>query len=276
RRIKLTGGEPLLQKNLDYFIRELKNTPLLEQITITTNGLLLEDFLSGLGSEAPDLIAGINISLNTTDPAIYAKMARREAFSEALAGAHYAKSLGIPVKLNCVPVRHHNETNLAELARLAEKDFNAVRFIELMPMGVASGLEGIPMAEIIALLEERFGLLVKDDVKMGNGPAEYYNIAGFKGKIGFISAMSHGFCSSCNRLRLSSDGFLKVCLASEAGIDLKALLREGATDEEVKTVITRLAATKPMAHGFAGSDNQAHENDLEPYRGPLGMYRIGG
>jgi cyclic pyranopterin phosphate synthase len=276
RRVKLTGGEPLLQKNLDYFLRELKKTPFLEQITLTSNGLLLGDFLTSLGPEAPSLIAAINISLNSTDAELYAKMARREALSQALAGAHLAKSLNIPVKLNCVPLRGYNEATLADLAQLAESQFEAVRFIELMPMGLAAHLEGLPMAEILELLEKRFGPLVEDNSKLGNGPAVYYKIAGFKGKIGFISAMSHGFCSSCNRLRLSSDGFLKACLASDQGLDLKSPLRSGASDQELKAAIEGLAASKPMAHAFVGSDNQSLENSPQPYRGPLGMYRIGG
>jgi cyclic pyranopterin phosphate synthase len=276
RRVKLTGGEPLLQKNLEWFLRALHRIPSLEQVTLTTNGLLLADFLGRLGDGAPSLLAGINISLNTNDPAIFAKMARRSELLAVLDGLGRAKSMGIPVKINCVPVRHHNESTLVDLAGLAANEVLAVRFIELMPMGVATGLEGIPTDEIMALIESRFGRLSPDDAKIGNGPAVYYSLPNFKGKIGFISAMSHGFCSSCTRLRLGSDGFLKPCLASDTGLDLKPLVRSGASDDEIKEAMGRLAASKPTGHLFAGSAKPGPNDEDRTYKGPVGMYGIGG
>jgi cyclic pyranopterin phosphate synthase len=279
RRIKLTGGEPLIRRGVDNFIRQLRKIPELEQVTLTTNGHVLGDFLDRLGQEAVTLIDGINISLNTTDPATYAAMARFDGLNLAMNGMRRAIEAGISVKLNCVPVRGLNEGDLVNLALEAKSAVKAVRFIELMPMGVAAGLKGIPMAEIIALFEKNFGPLIRDDAPMGNGPAVYYRVSGFKGKIGFISSMSEIFCAGCNRLRLSSDGYLKACLASDKGSDLKALLRSGASDEALKEVMLRLVASKPKAHSFVGSSKP--EDDKGPseertYQGPEGMYRIGG
>jgi cyclic pyranopterin phosphate synthase len=280
RKIKLTGGEPLVRLGIDGFLRELRLIPGLEQLTLTTNGLLLSEFLDHLGGEAGYFIDAVNISLNSIDPVTFTRMARRNGLDAALAGMARAREAGIPVKLNCVPVRNYNENELVSLAQLAESEVKAVRFIELMPMGVASGLEGISMAEILDLLSRQLGPLKPDLTPMGNGPAVYYSVSGFKGKIGFISAMSEAFCSGCNRLRLNADGHLRACLASELGVDLRDLLRSGAGDEAIKEVIRQLVLKKPKAHDFVGSVRKEIAADKDQserlYQGPEGMYRIGG
>jgi cyclic pyranopterin phosphate synthase len=280
RRIKLTGGEPLVRLGMEGFIRELRKTPGLEQITLTTNGLLLPELLDHLGDQAVSLIAAVNISLNSLDPGTFSSMARRAMLEKAMEGVDRARAAGIPIKLNCVPVRGYNENDLIPLARRTEYWVKAVRFIELMPMGAASGLVGIPKAEILDLLNHHFGPLEPDPAPMGNGPAEYYSILGFKGKIGFISAMSESFCHCCNRLRLNADGRLRACLASELEVDLLALLRSGADDGAIKEAIKQLVTSKPKAHDFIGSTRNGPWSDNgqgeRPYQWPEGMYRIGG
>jgi cyclic pyranopterin phosphate synthase len=281
RRIKLTGGEPLIRRGLENLIRELREIPLLEEITLTTNGLLLAGFLDRLGGDARFLLNGVNVSLNSPDAANFARIARRDGLDTALAGMRRALAAGIPVKLNCVPVRGFNEQDLAATAALAKDEVRAVRFIELMPLGAGASLEGIPRAEVLGILEREFGLLRRDYSRAGNGPAVYYAVPGFSGKIGFISAISETFCSGCNRLRLSADGRLRACLASEIGVDLRSLLRSGAGDDEIRSAVLRLAASKPAAHGFTGAGKgggrgEGGELAEREYYLPEGMYRIGG
>ena len=282
RRIKLTGGEPLIRRGLENFIRELREIPLLEEITLTTNGLLLAEFLDRLGGNARFLLNGVNVSLNTPDTANFARIARRDGLKAALAGMHRAAAAGIPVKLNCVPVRGFNEQDLGAMAAMAKDEVKAVRFIELMPLGAGAFLEGIPMAEVLDILEREFGLMRRDHSRVGNGPAVYYAVPGFTGKIGFISAISETFCSGCNRLRLSADGRLRACLASEVNVDLRSLLRSGAGDAEIKSAVLRLAASKPAAHGFPGTGKSGgrgeggESSEREYFSLPEGMYHIGG
>jgi cyclic pyranopterin phosphate synthase len=193
-----------------------------------------------------------------------------------------ALAAGIPVKLNCVPVRGFNEQDLAATAMLARNEVRAVRFIELMPLGAAASLQGVPMAEVLAVLEGEFGALSRDYSRIGNGPAVYYTVPGFAGKIGFISAISETFCAGCNRLRLGADGRLRACLASEISADLRSLLRSGAGDDEIKSAVLRLAGSKPAAHKFAGPaiNGGRGEGGVLPEQEychiPDGMYRIGG
>lgn len=287
RRIKLTGGEPLVRRGLEGFIRELREIPLLEEITLTTNGLLLAEFLDRLGGDARALLNGVNISLNSAGAENYARIARRDRLGAALAGMRRAAGAGIPVKLNCVPLRGFNEQDLAATAMLAKSEVRAVRFIELMPLGAGASLEGVPMAEVLAILEGEFGGFSRDYSRVGNGPAVYYTVPGFAGKIGFISAISEAFCAGCNRLRLGADGRLRACLASETSADLRSLLRSGAGDGEIKDAVLRLAASKPAAHGFAGPAGNAGAGEAqcgeggglssgEQRRITDGMYRIGG
>jgi cyclic pyranopterin phosphate synthase len=282
RRIKLTGGEPLVRRGLENFVRQLREIPLLEELTLTTNGLLLADFLDRLGEDAPSLLNGVNISLNSPNAANFARIARREGLESALAGMRRALDAGLPVKLNCVPVRGFNDRDLAAMAALAKNEVRAVRFIELMPLGAAGSLEGIPMAEVLAVLEGEFGVLSRDYSRIGNGPAVYYTVPGFAGKIGFISAMSEAFCAGCNRLRLSADGRLRACLASEISADLRPLLRSGAGDDAIKSAVLGLVASKPAAHRFAGSAAGGGSGESgglpeqEYCRIADGMYRIGG
>jgi cyclic pyranopterin phosphate synthase len=181
-----------------------------------------------------------------------------------------AFSLDIPVKVNCVPLRSFNEADLCGIAELARDQNRAVRFIELMPLGSADSLEPIPGAEVAALLEQAYGKLVPFEGRLGNGPAEYYSLPGFAGKIGFINAVSEGFCETCNRLRLSSGGVLKPCLSSDSGMDLRVLLRGGASDAELREATAELVALKPPSHNFSAI------YEREKTKHTSGMYHIGG
>ena len=262
RKIRLTGGEPLLRKNLPSLIRGLKNLRGIEQVTLTTNGVLLK-------TAAPELVAagldGVNLSLDTLDATTFTELTRRNFLSAVLDGLQTLDAR-LALKINCVPLRGVNDTELVRLAALAKDKPVKVRFIELMPIGCAfkSGLRGIPTAELFATLEKTFGELIPVRERNSlNGPAQYFKPRDFVGQIGFIDALEHKFCGSCNRIRLTAEGFLKTCLGFDAGIDVKKLLRGGGDEEEIFSAIRTAIYRKPQEHQFGGAT-------------AFQMYQIGG
>ncbi|MHC6204162.1 GTP 3',8-cyclase MoaA [Breznakiellaceae bacterium SP9] len=274
RKIKVTGGEPLLRLGVADFIGKLRSIPGIEQVTLTTNGLLLEDFFDKAGG---GLVSGVNISLDTLDRERFSQLTRsgpeangKQGLPAVLRALDRAQVLGLQVKLNCVPLRSFNERELPALAALAQGTKLSVRFIELMPLGTAGSMEPIPGAEVAALLEKVYGPLTPYKGKLGNGPAQYYTLPSFTGTIGFINAVSKGFCEHCNRLRLSASGVLMPCLSSDLGKDLRSLLRGGASDEELQVAVLDAAAQKPRSHNFSG----VYEREKTTHKS--GMHHIGG
>ena len=264
-KIKITGGEPLVRLNVAQLIGQLKRLEGIEQVTLTTNGTQLAAVIDKLHEEKID---GINISLDTLNPVLYEKITRRNSLDQVLQG--YRRALEYPdikLKINCVPMGIP-EQNIAELAGLAQRDRVHVRFIEMMPIGLGKDFNFMSEADIIKELEGSFGPLVPCNEVMGNGPAHYYTISGFEGKIGFISAMSHKFCDSCNRVRLTADGRLKTCLQYDVGVSLKEALRSGASDEELKALILKTLLDKPREHHF--SDECVADRETRA------MFQIGG
>jgi cyclic pyranopterin phosphate synthase len=266
--IKVTGGDPLVRKGAAAFTVLLKTIPDLEQLTLTTNGLLLDAHLEELARAGLD---GINISLDTLDPERYRLITGGEGLLQALSAIDRVPAMGIPVKINCVPIRNINEGDLAGLAALARHKNITVRFIELMPLGCAGRFEPVPGDEVIRLLEKQYGRLTPVNDRRGNGPAVYYTLEGFSGKIGFINPLSRGFCGTCNRIRLTAEGLLKPCLAGDISLDLKALLRGRASDGDIKQAVRELAGKKPLRHNFHGQ----REPGAAAYRAGE-MFRIGG
>lgn len=261
--IKVTGGEPLVRRGCLDFLRQLSGLPQIETVTLTTNATLLADALPQL---LPLGLDCVNISLDTLRPQVYAALTGRDAFAEAWAGLTEAVDAGLRVKVNCVPLQGVNDTELASIARIAETLPVDVRFIELMPTGCNHGCKGIPTGQVKDMLRKEWPSLTADETRHGNGPARYLKSPQLMGSIGFISAISNHFCASCNRVRLTSEGFLKLCLYHESGLDLRALLRSGATDDDIKAKIKAAIAQKPRQHEFGNTDK----------RGISAMSRIGG
>lgn len=260
-RIKLTGGEPLCRPGLPELTRTIKALPGIRQVTLTTNGTLLAASLDAL--EAAGLDA-VNISLDTLNPALYRALTRCGSPEPTLEAIRAAVRRGrIPVKINCV--LFSREQALWDVAELARELPVQVRFIETMPIGFRREQAGPSEAEARAVLAARFGPLTPDPDYVGNGPAIYCRAAGFSGRLGFISAMSHKFCGSCNRIRLTSDGFLRTCLQYAVGADLGAMLRAGAGDEALRSAAAQAIWDKPAGHHF----------DRSP-AGDRTMNRIGG
>jgi len=275
RKIKVTGGEPLVRRGAALFIKNLKDLPGIEKVTLTTNGLLLGAYLDE--AEALGVLPdGVNISLDALDSGRFGRLTRRTdpEPAEILLSVDRLLEKNIPVKLNSVIVRSFNEEEILPLAALAKDRNIAVRFIELMPLGSASALKPVSGGEIASLLEKAYGVLTPFNGVSGNGPAVYYSIPAFAGKIGFINAITHGFCETCNRLRLTSEGFLKPCLSYDMGLDLRELLRSGVSDGELKQAITGISARKPRNHTFSGIYG-AQQVEIEGQH-PDGMFGIGG
>lgn len=278
KKVKLTGGEPLLRRNIPELIWGLKEQCGMESVTITTNGVLLSGMLPKLVSAGLD---GVNISIDSLDPVRYAKITGRACLPEVLEGVHTALSQDqLNVKLNCVPLE--NKADVLALATLARDTRLLVRFIELMPIGEGKRLSGMCADEILAFLEAEYGpakrcsrlsgsdpeeasgkLSGSGPVKhcmesFGNGPAVYYDFPDFYGKIGFINAVSHSFCASCSRIRLTADGRIKGCLQYEAGANLKQALRDGVPDEALFAQITDAIYHKPKEHCFFQEAEHTH------------------
>ena len=263
--VRITGGEPLVRKGVEQLVKGLKAIPGIRKVTMTTNAVLLKQQLPALLEAGLD---SVNISLDTLDPALFAKITARDEFAAVQAGIHAALESGIPVKLNCVPQVGVNEGELESLAALAQEHPLQVRFIEMMPIGFGAGLPGLSGPELLKRFYRRWPQLQPvTRAAFGDGPAVYYSAPGWRGSIGLIAAVHGKFCASCNRVRLTSQGFLRPCLASEAGCDLKALLRSGASDEELLTAIRTTIWEKPQEHHFE------LKQDIPATRG---MYRIGG
>ena len=262
--VRVTGGEPLVRKNVAQLVAGLKNIPGIRKVTMTTNGILLAQQLPALLAAGLD---SVNISLDTLRPEVFRQITARDEFAAVQAGLQAALESGIPVKLNCVPQAGVNEGELEDLAALAENRPLQVRFIEMMPIGYGAAMPCISGPELRQRFARRWPELQPlTEAAFGDGPAVYYTVPGWQGSIGFIAAVHGKFCASCNRVRLTSQGFLRPCLASEAGCDLRALLRSGADDTQLLAAIRETIWAKPREHHFEDSSMPTTR----------GMYRIGG
>ena len=265
--VRVTGGEPLVRKNVAQLVAGLKETPGIRRVTLTTNAVLLAEQLPALLDAGLD---SVNISLDTLRPEVFRQITARDDFAAVQAGLQAALESGLPVKLNCVPQAGVNEGELEQLAALAKDNALQVRFIEMMPIGYGAAMPCISGPELRARFARRWPELAPlspaQEHALGDGPAVYYTVPGWQGSIGFIAAVHGKFCASCNRVRLTSQGFLRPCLASETGCDLRALLRSGADDAQLLAAIRETIWAKPREHHFNDSSMPATR----------GMYRIGG
>ena len=268
--VRVTGGEPLVRKGVDQLVAGLKSIPGIRKVTMTTNGILLAQQLPALLAAGLD---SVNISLDTLHPETFRRITGKDELAAVQNGIRAALASGIPVKLNCVPQPGVNEGELESLAAFAQEHPLQVRFIEMMPIGMGKEFHGVSEEELLRILGEklpRFSPYVGEP--LGNGPCHYYDVDGFSGKIGFISAVSHKFCGECNRIRLTSQGFLKTCLQYAAGRDLREVIRSGGSDGVLKAVILEALAEKPDGHVFGGGLEKQKDDKTEK----LCMAQIGG
>ena len=249
-KIKITGGEPLVRRDCTALIKAINQIAGIDNITLTTYGLLLSEKLDELIDAG---ISSVNVSLDTTNEEAYKKITRFQGADQVIEALRKAADTSLNVKINAVPLADSSDEDFYSLIELAKDKNIHVRFIELMPIGLGQSLKGLSQAALTARIEAKYGALKPYDKQLGNGPCVYYTLAGFKGKIGFIAALSHKFCSQCNRVRLTADGMLKTCLQYDAGCNLKAMLDAGCSDEEMLAAIRQTILQKPLSHHFESS-----------------------
>lgn len=247
KKIRLTGGEPLVRKDIVELIEEINEIEGIEEIYLTTNGILLEDKIHMLKTAG---LKGVNISLDSLKAGMFNKLTRLGDLKKVLGSIDKCLEHGIKVKINSVMIKGMNEDEILDFVNLTLDKTVDVRFIELMPIGVGSKFKGVSNEEIIKLINENYSDIEEVNKNKNGGPATYIKLKNAKGKVGFISAISNCFCEECNRIRLTSEGFLKQCLHYNYGIDLKKLLRNGASDEEILNVIKDNIYNKPEKHLF--------------------------
>ena len=252
-KVRVTGGEPLVRKGVYDFLNRISQMPGVSEVTLTTNGILLKDNLDSIRRAG---IKRINISLDTLNKDKFKKITGNDGFETVWSGIETARSNGFdPVKLNVVALRGTNDDELLDFARLTiDRPFH-VRFIEYMPIGKSRMQFGPPLLvpEIMQRVST-IGSLHKIAKNTNDGPAERFRFEDAKGEIGFISALSHHFCDSCNRLRLTASGKLRPCLLSEHELDMKSVLREGGSDEDLAGIFLDAVRNKPSDHNLAMED----------------------
>ena len=246
--IRITGGEPLVRKGCVNLIRGIREIPGVETITMTTNGVLLGNYAKQLKEAGVD---GVNISLDTLDPEEFFKITGKRELQEVLAGIRGAKTAGLPGKLNAV---NRKELDPIPLVRYAQEENLPIRFIEMMPVGYGKKYVGRSNEELRETLEAVCGnaecMTNREELsRMGSGPAVYYQFSDLKVPVGFISAIHGKFCDTCNRVRLTAEGYLKLCLCYDEGEDLRRVLREGEK-ENLRTIMEQTIFRKPAAHCF--------------------------
>ncbi len=247
RRFRITGGEPLVRKDILDFLREAAQLPGVEDLMLTTNGMLLPEMAFDLKAAG---VQRVNISLDTMDRTRFFENTRGGDVSKVIQGIFRSLEAGLnPVKINVVVVRGFNTEELPSFLKLAKQYPLHVRFIELMPIGVSSEHrnEFISIGEMKELLGLNEDDLPTKDIP-GGGPAEYFRPSGYKGSIGFISALSRHFCDTCNRVRLTADGKLRPCLHSKHEVDLREVLRSGSSDQDILNVFAQAVWHKPAEH----------------------------
>lgn len=268
-KVRITGGEPLMRKNVLEFCRMLSSLPRITDLSLTTNGVLLDSMAADLKAAG---VKRVNVSLDTLDHSRYADITGKDALDRVLRGIQTAAQVGLtPIKINMVPMRGINDDEIVTMARWTLDTPYDIRFIELMPTSgwarqrhdqLFMGIDDVRrQVETIGALEEIPHIRTR-------GPAAYVRLAGAQGRIGFIAAVSHHFCKSCNRLRLTADGKLRACLFAEDEIDIRGPLRSGASSEELQQIVRAAAAAKPKGHTL-------NEENAKPVNGRI-MQAIGG
>jgi GTP 3',8-cyclase len=251
RKIRLTGGEPLVRRNVMSLVRSLSRhlgSGALDEMTLTTNGSQLARFATELADCG---VRRVNVSLDTLDPAKFRAITRWGDIDKVLAGIEAARAAGLAVKINAVALKNMNEEEIPSLMQWAHGKGMALTLIEVMPMGdIGEGRidQYVPLSLLRARLEKRYTLTdLSDDT---GGPARYVSVSETGGKLGFITPMTHNFCESCNRVRITCTGTLHTCLGHEDASDLRKPLRASADNDLLSAAIDRAIGLKPKGHDF--------------------------
>ena len=267
-RVRLTGGEPLVRRDLHLLVSRLAAIPGILDIGLTTNAVLLDEQAQQLKDAG---LQRLNISLDALDPEVFKRVTRRDSYDKVIEGIAAARAAGFsPIKLNAVSVKGMTEDQIIPFAQLARETDTEVRFIEFMPLDADSQWQRDKVlfaAEIVARIEAEFGPLRPVTSSNPNAPANDFTFADGKGRIGMIASVSQPFCSTCNRFRVTADGKLRNCLFSHEETDVRELLRSDGSDEEIATTMISCIAAKGPGHQINSADF------IQPDRP---MYSIGG
>jgi len=267
-KLRVTGGEPLVRRDLPVLIRRLAAIPGIDDLALTTNGVLLAEQAAALYEAG---LRRINVHIDTLDRERFREITRRDELDRVLAGIEAARALGFaPIKLNAVAVKNLVEPDIVPLARYARERGFEVRYIEFMPLDAQNlwDRRKVLLADdILAMLARDIGPLELVPDPDPRAPALEYRFADGAGRVGFIASVSHPFCANCNRLRLTADGHLRYCLFAIEETDVKGLLRGGAADEELAMLVRRVVMAKWEGHEINTSRFVAP---------PRPMYSIGG
>ena len=266
-RLRLTGGEPLMRKNLAVLIKMLNEVDGIDDIAMTTNAYFLKEHAQSLKDAG---LKRLNVSLDALDPEKFRDVNRRDCLQSVLDGLDTARKVGFKsIKINAVAVRNFSETEIMGLIEMGRSEGFEIRFIEFMPLDSDKVWERDKVLfghEIVDMIKENYELVPIDN-SLEIGPASEYNFADGKGKIGIITAVSNPFCDHCNRIRMTADGKLRTCLFSEDETNLKDLIRTGATDETIIETLKQAVLLKEPGHKINLDDFQ---------RPDRAMHAIGG
>ena len=251
RKLRLTGGEPLVRKNIMHLIRQLSrhlDSGALEELTLTTNGSQLSRFADELADCG---VRRINVSIDTLDPDKFRQITRWGDLAKVMEGIEAAERAGLKIKLNAVALKGFNDTEIAEMLRFAHGRGMDMTIIETMPMGEISEDrtdQYLPLSKLRADLEQQF--MLTDIPFRTGGPARYVEVKETGGKLGFITPLTHNFCESCNRVRITCTGTLYMCLGQDDAADLRAPLRASEGNELLSAAIDEAIGRKPKGHDF--------------------------
>jgi cyclic pyranopterin phosphate synthase len=267
-RVRVTGGEPLIRRGIVNFISSLKKYGGLEDISLTTNGLQLEELAEAL------LAAGkprLNISLDSLKPERFYRITGTDSWDRVWRGISRAEELGFfPLKINMVPVKGMNEDEVVDFARLTLDRRLHVRFIEFMPIGADDRWRRelcVSSDEVRSAIEREFGPLAPFSSGTSAGPSDNYQVPGASGVIGFISPITRHFCGSCRRLRLTADGKIRPCLLSDTELDIKSPLRGGCDDRELERLLRLALEIKPERHYINDTETGCFERTMSKIGG---------
>jgi GTP 3',8-cyclase len=255
-KVRVTGGEPLIRRGFVNFLAALTKIQDLQDISLTTNGIYLEEFARPIYDAG---VRRINISLDSLDAAKYAHITNGGNIDRVLLGIARAEEVGFsPIKINTVAIKGFNDDEVLAFTQLAKDKPYQVRFIELMPVGFSNSTysdDYLPTTELMKKISSCYELeQLNGEKSKSAGPAKIYKVKGGRGEIGFINPVSSQFCSNCNRLRLTADGKLRICLLKEDEIDLKKAMRENCSDMHLEKLIREAILLKPRHHDLACTD----------------------
>jgi cyclic pyranopterin phosphate synthase len=267
-KVRVTGGEPLIRRGVLEFLRKLTAFSQIQEVTLTTNGILLEETAEELWNTG---IKRLNVSLDSLDSDKYAQITGGGGLQKVIRGIRKAQRVGFePIKINVVVIKDINDNEILDFADLTLKEPYQVRFIELMSLGYTASGESayVSNENVMQKIKSKYGLVPMESRGASDGPADVYRIKGATGEIGFISSGDTHLCTTCNRIRLTADGYLRACLLSDQETDIRSVLRSGCSDSELKRIISMAIKNKSRDRA------SAHERNIKKCVKP--MNAIGG